>query len=145
MWVIAVGACVPPLEGYSGEYHARGVALECVDIVVTSSIDNWLPEGPVVAYQFGNRCEHRARVDLGAVRVIATAADGTSTQLSPIDPKSELRAAWLPAYADGSERIAYFANRAPARLCVDVSAVARSNAHPTPTCFDNVRREVPTP
>ncbi len=132
-------ACVPLVAScyyYKPNSFAQGrepfpgkrVTLACLDVAVTLADDPLATQGPVVRYTFGNHCTHAATVDLGAVRVIGRAPDGSAQPLHAYDPKHELAPLPLDAWYDANEEIMYVADAgslAPNVVCVDVGAAER--------------------
>lgn len=101
--------------------------IDCLDLAVSARA-----APPVVAYAFGNRCDHPVVVDLTA-RPIARAVDGAAYVLAAFDPDEELRPATLDGRARGHEAIAYPTAVALAEICVDAAAVA-STTPPSWVC-----------
>ena len=101
--VIVVAAC-----GYRAGSFALGrsdvagarATYGCVDVDVSRRADH--PGGPVLAYEFGNGCDHAVSVDLAAIPVVARDGD-----LQPYDPDRELRALPLDGRSTGGEAIEY--------------------------------------
>jgi hypothetical protein len=111
-------------------FVGKRVATECLDLAVTQTEDR-LATGPVVAYQFGNRCYHEIHVDLSSVHAVGRYKDGTRP-LKAYDPRHELRSMQLDGWSTGREEIEYLADDAgpPTAICVDVGRIDRS-ASPT--------------
>src|SRR5262249_31046153 len=106
-------------QAFPGQHATSG----CLDIAVERRTD--LPIGPVLGYQFANRCDHPATVDLGAVSVVGRDAAGSELALRPYDPRGELHPVVLDARNMGAESLVYPADRAVSQLCVDVATLAR--------------------
>src|SRR5262245_7176995 len=104
---------------YRGDFAGERVALPCLDLAVVVRRDAL--EGPVVAYDVGNRCEHAVTVDLVSVRVIARDGDGHEVPLAPYDPRHELAVLPLAASWMAHEAIEYRGMPVAdvAELCVD--------------------------
>jgi hypothetical protein len=100
----------------------------CLDLAVSARP----APPPIVAYAFGNRCDHPVVVDLTA-RPIARAVDGAAYVLAAFDPDEELRPAQLDGRARGHEAIAYPTAVALAEVCVDAAAIA-STTPPSWVC-----------
>ncbi|HEU4734095.1 MAG TPA: hypothetical protein VFT22_39665 [Kofleriaceae bacterium] len=109
--------------GFAGERATVG----CLDVAVERRPD--VSIGPVLRYQFANRCDHLATVDLPAAAVVARTDEGAEVALAPYDPGAELRAAALDGRSVGSESLAYPAEGPISQLCVDLAALAHD---PTP-------------
>lgn len=100
----------------------------CIDVAVSNGDELGIPD-PIVAYAIGNRCEHRAVVDLAAVRAVARDTLGLEVALAPYDPRGELRALPLNAKWSGQARIAYRGDETTiTSICVDVGGIDRSVA-----------------
>jgi hypothetical protein len=131
---IALVGCLYVPRSYSFQTHpfvGKRVALACLDVAVALTDDD-LATAPVVRYSFGNRCTHSAIVDLGAVRAVGIAADGTRVALSAYDPRHEVRPLAIDGWWRGSENIMYTTasgTPAPLTVCVDVGAVEQTTAH----------------
>ena len=124
----------------SGEaFEGQLLTLDCLDLGVASQHDPVAP-GPVVAYQFGNRCDHSIRVDLGAIHATGRTPAGEEVALVPYDPYGEIRPLRLEAHSYGRERLEYRKARdfgvALVQVCVDVGGMTDSGAG-NRVCFDN--------
>ncbi|MBE7448048.1 MAG: hypothetical protein HS111_03915 [Kofleriaceae bacterium] len=147
----AVALVTPVLVGCAG-YRAGSFAvagepfvgerttLGCLDVAVDVHRDP-VAAGPVVHYQFGNRCDRAATVDLGRVRVTGRTRDGAEVALVPFDPHGEIRALPLDAHRAGRERIEYRTRRDLGgdviSVCVavgDLGAGSPAPGRPPPTC-----------
>jgi hypothetical protein len=113
-------------------FRGQRVSAGCLDIAVERRGD--LAIGPVLDYQFANRCDHLTTVDLGAVTVIGRSAEGAEVRLRPYDPRSEIHPVALDARKVGGESLAYWAGRAMPQVCVDVASLARDGV-PQWLCF----------
>jgi hypothetical protein len=117
-----------PSKTFAGQRATVG----CLDVSVERRAD--LALGPVLAYQFANRCDHVAVVDLGAAVVVGRNAQGTDIPLRPYDPRSELHPTALDGRNIGAEALAYPADRAMPQLCVDAATLVHE-ARPQWLCF----------
>jgi hypothetical protein len=131
--VVIVAAC-----SYRGTLPAWGthVAFPCVDLAVAEAHDARARD-PVIAYAFGNRCDHRVTIDFTSLRVVARDVGGREVALAPYDPRHEIRPLPLPGRMQGSERIEYDAPEpiAIAQLCVDVGRFAPGDGGERWTCI----------
>jgi hypothetical protein len=116
------GSFTDPGQAWIGPRATVG----CLDLALERRVD--LPIGPVVRYQFANRCDRPLTIDLGAVIVVGRAADGAERALAPYDPASELHAAALEARSAGAEALAYPAAGPMPQVCVDAATLV----HATP-------------
>ena len=95
------------------------ITLGCIDLAVAHSSDPQAT-GPVVDYEFGNRCEHRVMFDLSAARVVARTGAGVEVALAAYDPQREISPLPLPALGTGHEWIEYEGVGPQTPICVDV-------------------------
>lgn len=139
-----------------GSFAARGesftgqlTTIGCLDLAVAGSSDAVAP-GPIVEYQFGNRCDHAIHVDLGAVRALGRTSSGEQVALVPYDPYSELSRQKLEARGFGRERLEYRTARDfgtdVMEVCVEVGAITE-NGHASELCVvpDRARIAAVTP
>lgn len=99
----------------SHDFVGQRVTVGCLDIAVERRADHAL--GPVLGYQFANRCDRAAPIDLGAVAVIGRDAQGADVALRPYDPQGEIRRAALDGRSAGAEAVIYrIPGRAPERI-----------------------------
>jgi hypothetical protein len=131
------------------EFAGSRATVGCLDISVERRLD--MDEAAVLAYQFGNRCDHRVAIDLARLAVIGRDVDGTETRLAPYDPRSELVPLELDARFAGGEALAYPASgRALEYVCVDLATLARTGT-PLWSCFREgssmafAREQLPAP
>jgi hypothetical protein len=103
------------------DFSGEKVQVGCLDLAISRRPD--MGDAAVLDYQFGNRCNHGALVDLARVRVVGRAIDGTERPLAPHDPRHELRPLELDARTIGLEAIAYPAQTPTAQVCVDVASI----------------------
>src|SRR5258706_10043140 len=138
---IAVGAGAVVGCGYSrGSFHASSlpftgqrVSVGCIDLAVERRPD--LPGGgTVLGYEFGNRCDHAATVDLATVAIVGRTFDGRELKLAPWDPGHEVRALLLDGRATGTEALAYKTTEPVAEVCVDAASLAH-DANAQWLCF----------
>jgi hypothetical protein len=124
------GSFSHPRQGFPGQRTTVG----CLDLSVERRPD-LTGGGTVLAYEFGNRCDHAATVDLASVAVVGRTYDGLERKLSPYDPNQEIRPLQIDGRTAGREAIAYpDATAHFASVCVD----AASLVHETPArwlCF----------
>src|SRR4051812_29341118 len=91
------------------DFVGQRVTVGCLDIAVERRADLVAGPvlGPVLGYQFGNRCDRPAVVDLGAVAVIGRDPQGADAALRAYDPRHEIRPAALDGRSAGAEVVAY--------------------------------------
>ncbi|HEX3758817.1 MAG TPA: hypothetical protein VHW23_08935 [Kofleriaceae bacterium] len=126
----------------SHDFVGQRVTVGCLDIAVERRADHAI--GPVLGYQFANRCDRAAPVDLAAVAVIGRDAQGADVALRPYDPRGEIHPAALDGRSAGAEAVVYgvpgripgHATRAaPIReVCADAAALGDA-APPHWLCF----------
>lgn len=122
------GSFAAPRNEFSGQRATIG----CLDLSVERRAD--VPIGPVLGYQFANRCDHPTTVDLAAIAVIGRDAAGGEVALRAYDPRGELRPVALDARNVGAEQLAYPASREMAQVCADISTFAPAQP-PRWLCF----------
>jgi hypothetical protein len=132
--LVLAGCTYKPGSFVSADSTFRGqrVSVGCLDVAIERHDD--LPIGPVLGYQFANRCDHLTTVDLGAAVVIGRNAEGAEVRLLPYDPRTEIRPVPLDARKVGGESLAYWAGRAMPQVCVDVASLVKDGA-PRWLCF----------
>jgi hypothetical protein len=116
----------------SHDFVGQRVTVGCLDIAVERRAD--LLIGPVLGYQFANRCDRATRVDLGAVVVIGRDPQGANVALRPYDPRREIRTVALDGRSVGAEVLVYPAARTMPEVCADAAALAHA-APPRWLCF----------
>jgi hypothetical protein len=124
--VCALGGCAYQPGSFAWPQHTfagQRATVGCFDVAVERRPD--LPIGPVLGYQFANRCDHLATIDLATVAVVGRSAQGTDVVLAPYDPRAELHPVALDARNVGGESLAYPADRAMPQVCVDVATLGR--------------------
>jgi hypothetical protein len=128
--VLASGCFYGGRFSYETEpFPGKRVELACLDIAVTLTEDE-TAKPPIVMYTFGNRCTHDAIVDLGAVRVVGHFADGRARDLTPYDPRHELKPLQIDGWWRSSEEISYVdeSGETPTSVCVDVGSAEKVTA-----------------
>ncbi len=121
------GAAIP-----NGPVRTMG----CLDATFRPVRDGGLD---VLHVDLGNRCWRPTRVDLRALRIQMTDADGATFPLTLDDPRHEVETLTLDTMTHAREHF-YLSggNLARARLvCFDVSHIAPDapDAHPAPICI----------
>lgn len=101
----------------AGSFEASGepflgerVTAGCLDLAVDVARDA-VATGPVVQYQFGNRCDRAATIDLGGAAVTGRTSSGEEVTMVAYDPYNQIRPLPLDARAFGRERIEYRTSR----------------------------------
>jgi hypothetical protein len=124
-------------SGPRGAFAGDRVTVGCLDVAV-SAVHDAAAEGPAIAYEFGNRCDRPARVDLTAIAVRGRTAGGAEVTLAPFDPLGELRPARLEARRTGREVIEYqaAAGEALTLICADVGMIADAAGARQEICVD---------
>ena len=95
----------------------------CIDVSVERRPD-LIGGGTVLAYEFGNRCDRPATVDLSRVSVVGRTYEGDQTELRAFDPNAEIRPLTIDGRAAGKEAIAYPAHTSFAEVCIDAASLA---------------------
>lgn len=127
---IVLGACVlsgcayqPDSFSYFGDRFAgQRTTVGCLDISVERRREG-VDGHTVLAYEFGNRCDRPAVVDLAKAGVVGRTTYGRDVKLVAFDPRAEIRATRLDGRAVGSEAIAYTGSVAVSRICVDAASI----------------------
>lgn len=133
---VALAACAyrpGSFSHYSQDFPGQRTTVGCIDLAVERRPD-LSTGGTVLAYEFGNRCDHPAPVDFSQVKVLARTYDGQDVALEPFDPDWQIKPLELDGRAAGKEAIAYPAVTRLAEVCVD----AASLTHESPSkwlCF----------
>ena len=134
---VLIAGCAYKPDSFHAPSHpfvGQHVSAGCLDLAIERRPDLIARTGAVVAYEFGNRCDHAAVVDLVHVAVKGRTFDGQELDLRPWDPHHEMRALALDGRAIGNEAIAYKNKDPIAEVCVDAASIA----HATPErwlCF----------
>lgn len=105
------------------DFPGQRTTVGCIDLAVDRRPD-LSSGGSVLSYEFGNRCDHPATIDLANARVIAQLEDGERVDMHPWDPEDEIREMRLDGRLSGAEALAYPANRRIDQICVDAASIA---------------------
>jgi hypothetical protein len=123
----ALAACAykPGSYAYMKQtFPGQRVALSCLDVSMIRRADT--PDGVVIEYHFGNRCEHPSPV---VIPVVATGRTpgGQEREVFAYDPNGEIRPLTLDGRSYGNETIEYRPDDdyGTVELCIDVAAIAR--------------------
>jgi hypothetical protein len=108
--------------GPRGPFVGFAATVGCLDITVSREPDSDV--GPVLAFDFGNRCAQPIVVDFQHAHVEAVTGDGRRIPLGAYDPDGEIVPALLDARMPGHEAIAYTADDPVPQLCIDLATVA---------------------
>jgi len=122
-------------DAWGHDFAGRRSTVGCLDLSILRRGDHTV--NPVLAYEFGNRCDRPVTVDLQAVAVVAKATGGDAPMI-PYDPHHEIRALPLDGHSTGSEAIEYrMTADAGTRLsvCVDAASVVDATTSDW-QCFD---------
>ncbi len=123
------GSFNSPLQKFSGSRTTAG----CLDITVDRRHD--LANGEVVvAFSFGNRCDHPTLVDLAAAVVTGRTTEDRKITLTASDPRGEIAPLRIDARAVGGEAIAYVADASLREVCIDAASIAHAESTAW-TCF----------
>jgi hypothetical protein len=104
------------------DFPGQRVSAGCLDIAVDRRAD--MPVGPVLSYEFANRCDRAVTIDLAALAVVGRDAGGEERALRPYDPQRELHRVVLDGRSAGHEALAYPSNQHVQQLCVDAAGLA---------------------
>ena len=148
--VLAAGCTYKPgsFTFVQQQFPGTRTVVGCLDISVERRKD-LATNAAVLEYQFGNRCERPALVDLVNVNVIGRTPDGAEHHLTPFDPAGELRALEIDGAFAGGEAIAYPSDLQLVQVCVDAASLAHGRserwlcfANPTPPSLVDHRDEL---
>jgi hypothetical protein len=133
--VLIAGCAYKPdsFHSFSHPFIGEHVSAGCLDLAIERRPD-LIGGGAVLGYEFGNRCDRPAVVDLARVNVVGRTFDGRELNLAVWDPRHEIHPASLDGRAIGNEALAYKSKEAFAEVCVDAASIA----HATPerwVCF----------
>lgn len=121
----------PPQPGPDTGTSQR-VTVGCLDVAIHRRADGAL--GPVLGFQFANRCDRPMLVDFAAMTVIGRDAQGDEVSLPPYDPHREVRPMVLDGRNVGAEALLYVADRAVPEVCADAATLVHQ-APPSWQCF----------
>jgi hypothetical protein len=147
--VMATGASAACASYRAGSFETSGgpflgerTTAGCLDLAVEVARDA-VATGPVVQYQFGNRCDRVTTIDLGGVRVTGRTASGEEVAMVAYDPYGQIRPLPLDARGAGRERIEYRTSRDYSgdvvAVCVAIGSIGGDGSPPAPldtTCKD---------
>lgn len=126
------GAFATRGENFTGQLLTVG----CLDLGIVGTRDAVAP-GPVVEYQFGNRCDRAVPLDLRAVTAVGRTSSGQQVALVPFDPYGEITPKRLEARTAGKERLEYRNARDLGidivEVCVEVGAITTGGT-PSTVC-----------
>src|SRR5688572_30647448 len=107
-------------EPFPGVY----VSVKCLDIAINRKEHRG--DRDVISYQFGNRCDQPAVVDLASAKVYGHPDAGEPILLRAYDPLREIRPMLLDARSVGRESIEYPSGATFQRVCIDAASIARA-------------------
>jgi hypothetical protein len=134
---LALGGCAYQPDSFSyvrQPFNGVFVSVDCLDLAIAKRKNS--TEGNVLEYQFGNRCDEPAVVDLAFARVYGTTTDGSSMDLYAFDPFHELKALRLDARSVGREAIDYPSQGTIDHVCIDAASIAHTYP-PRWVCFNS--------
>ena len=94
--ILVLGGCAYQPGSFAHvarDFHGQRATVGCLDVAVERRTD--VAVGPVLAYQFANRCDHAATIDLGAAVVVgrsATSSPATSRATTFTEARSTVAA-----------------------------------------------------
>ncbi len=118
----------------SGPFVGRPSTVGCLDVAIARRLDASV--GPVLAFDFGNRCTRPIVVDFQHARVEGVTLDGRRIPLVAYDPDGDIVEEQIDAQLFGHEAIAYEAHETMASVCVDAASIAHA-AGERWQCFTN--------
>jgi len=96
----------------------------CLDIATSRMADSDV--GPVLRFDFGNRCSGPTVVDFKQTRVEGVTVDGRRIALAPYDPAGGITEQQLDGRLAGHEAIAYESEARVVDVCVDLASIAHA-------------------
>jgi hypothetical protein len=109
-----------------GTFAGVHTTVDCLDLAIERRAD--LATGDaVLAYAFGNRCDHPATVDLADVAVYGRTEDGHTVELTAFDPGHEIATLQLDGRETGREAIAYQTDAPLRDVCIDAASVTHAS------------------
>ncbi|MBS1118707.1 MAG: hypothetical protein H6Q90_935 [Deltaproteobacteria bacterium] len=148
-WMVSIGGLAGALGGCfayePGSFaHQRNAfsgtrtTVGCLDLAIDRRVD--MGTSAVLGYQFGNRCDKPANVDLAYVNVIGRTGDGVEHKLVPYDPQSVLMAMKVDGRYAGGEALAYPSDEPLVEVCVDAASIAQRTPERW-VCFARIDRD----
>jgi len=131
--VCAASGCAYQPDSFSGtrtHFGGQRATVGCLDVAIERRMPR-LDGRTVLAYDFGNRCDQPAIVDLASVGVIGRTSQGQLVPLVAFDPRAEIKSSRIDGRAVGSEAIAYWSSVELAGICVDAASIT----HTTPALW----------
>ena len=120
----ACGYRAGSFAGPRGLFAGTPSTVDCLDIAVSREADSDV--GPVLAFDFGNRCAHPIVVDFQHAHVEAVTVDGQRIPLDAYDPDGGIVVERLDAQLPGHEAIAYATSAPAPQLCIDVATIVHA-------------------
>ncbi len=125
---LALGGCTTYQPGSfasrTGPFQGERTTAGCLDIAVARRSEPLAAN--IIQYQFANRCDRPALVDLGAVAVVGRTIEGAEVSLEPYDPGAEIKPFSLDARLVGQEALAYESSEPLTQICVDMASIGRA-------------------
>ncbi|HEY5944336.1 MAG TPA: hypothetical protein VIV40_02545 [Kofleriaceae bacterium] len=125
---VALTACAYSPGSFSHfrqDFPGQRTTVGCIDLAVERRPD-LTGGGTVLAYEFGNRCDHPATIDFATVKVLARTYNGKDLTLAAFDPDWQIRPLQIDGRTTGAEAIAYPADERLAEVCVDVASLTHA-------------------
>ncbi|HEY5926605.1 MAG TPA: hypothetical protein VIV11_33185 [Kofleriaceae bacterium] len=122
---VALAACAyspGSFSHYRQDFPGQRTTVGCIDVSVERRPD-LTSGGTVLAYEFGNRCDHPATIDFTRAKVLARTFNGVDLTLSAFDPEWQIKPQQLDGRSIGAEAIAYPSDERLAEVCVDVASI----------------------
>lgn len=120
------------------DFDGRRTTVGCIDLSIDRRADHF--GAPVLAYDFGNRCDQPVVIDLETTLVVAKTTQG-DVPMVPFDPDREIRSLPVDGRSVGAEAIEYRTAVEGANvlaICVDAGSVVGIST-PDWQCFDRPR------
>ncbi len=122
---VALAACAyrpGSFSHFAQDFPGQRTTVGCIDLSVERRPD-LTGGGTVLAYEFGNRCDHPAAIDFTQVIVRARTYDGKDMRLEAFDPDGQIKPLQIDGRTAGKEAIAYPSEDRLAEVCVDAASL----------------------
>jgi hypothetical protein len=139
--VCALAGCGYKPGSYASMNHrfaGQRVTVGCLDLAIARHADT--PDGVVVVYEFGNRCDRPSPVEIPTT-ITGKTPGGKERALFAFDPNAEIRPLSIDGKSFGSETIEYRADDdyGSVDICLDAAAIAHQTP-PNTMCLGDAPR-----
>lgn len=124
-----LSACSPYRAGSfrspGADFPSERTTQGCVDVAIRASLDPQA-DGPVVDLYLGNRCSDSVWVDIPALAMTVSQADGELLPVTIYDPRDELKSTLLGGKEQTMVRLELVAPETSLRVCAQLDKFARA-------------------